>query len=388
MTLAVFGGSFNPPHIGHLTAAKNAVFKTRPDKLLVMPANRPPHKALSDDEPGVEARMEMSRLCFAEIDCAEVSSLEIARGGTSYTAQTVRELKAKYPGERILLFMGTDMLESFELWKDFEYIIQNAAIVVFQREDGEEGKIAQSASRLADKYSAEIEIVLSEHRVVSSSGLRRLLKNRQGRDFFPEEEYEYIIANRLYGSKPELQFLREKAYAMLKAKRIPHVQGCEKEAVRLAKRYGADETEAAEAAILHDITKKLPLSEQLKLCEKYDIMTDALEKANEKLLHAKTGAGVASAMFGVSEEVRSAINWHTTGKADMTLLEKIIYLADYIEETRHFDGVEKLRSLAYEDLDQAMILGLQTSIKEIEGKGHAVHKNTLLALEWFKGVIA
>jgi len=388
MILAVFGGSFNPPHIGHLIAAKNAVIKTRPDKLLILPTNKPPHKALSEDEPGTEARTQMSKLCFAEIECAEVSDIEIMRGGTSYTVQTVKDLKEKYADAQILIFMGTDMLENFESWKSFEFILQNASIVAFQREDGEEAKIAGIADRLSEKYGAKIEMVLSKHRVVSSTKLRQLLKQRQGREFFPDAEYEYIISNRLYGAKPQLQFLREKAYAMLTPKRIPHVKGCEKEAVRLAKRYGADETEAAEAAILHDITKKLRLDEQLKLCEKYDIMTDALEIENEKLLHAKTGAGISSALFGVSNEVRSAINWHTTARADMSLLEKIIYMADYIEETRHFDEVEKLRSLAYEDLDKAMILGLQISIKEVEDKGHVVHQDTLAALKWFKGVIA
>ena len=155
--------------------------------------------------------------------------------------------------------------------------------------------------------------------------------------------YSQIIRYRYYSAQPELSWLREKAYAWLKPKRIAHVAGCESEAVKLAMRWGEDPETAAEAGILHDITKKLNFEEQLILCGKYGIINDNLELGSPKLLHAKTGAALARDLFGVSDRVYNAIRWHTTGKPDMTLLEKIIYLADYIEPTRDFPGVEKLR---------------------------------------------
>jgi nicotinate-nucleotide adenylyltransferase len=94
---------------------------------------------------------------------------------------------------------------------------------------------------------------------------------------------------------------------------VPHVLGCEETAVRLAERWGEDPGDAAEAGILHDITKKLDKQEQLNLCAKYGIMMDTLEAESGKLLHAKTGAALAADRFGVSDRVRSAIWWHTTG---------------------------------------------------------------------------
>ena len=128
---------------------------------------------------------------------------------------------------------------------------------------------------------------------------------------------------------------------------------CWQEAVQLARRWGENPESAAVAGILHDITKILSYDEQLILCEKYGIILDNAEKENPKLLHAITGAAKARDLFGVSEEIYEAIRWHTTGKPDMTTLEKIIYLADYIEPTRDFEGMDRLRALAYEDLSEA-----------------------------------
>ncbi len=123
--------------------------------------------------------------------------------------------------------------------------------------------------------------------------------------------------------------------------------------------------------------------EQLILCDKYGIILDNAQKENPKLLHAITGAALAKDMFGVSEEISQAIRWHTTGKPDMTTLEKIIYLADYIEPTRNFDGVEQLRELAYEDLDKALALGLEMSLEELRRQNVEPHRDTVEACLWY-----
>lgn len=126
------------------------------------------------------------------------------------------------------------------------------------------------------------------------------------------------------------------------------------------------------------------LSEQLILSEKYGIINDTYETANVKLMHAKTGAALARDLFNISDRVYSAIRWHTTGKPDMTLLEKIIYMADYIEPNRDFPGVDKLRKLAYEDLDAAMVLGLKMSLEDIRSYGAEPYEVTVSAYEWYK----
>jgi len=171
---------------------------------------------------------------------------------------------------------------------------------------------------------------------------------------------------------------------MLKPKRVPHVIGCEQEAVRLAKRWGEDEYNAAAAGILHDITKKLNVREQLLLCDKYGIIIDMSVPGSDKTLHQITGAAVAYDEFGVCEEIRDAIRWHTTGKPDMTTLEKILYLADYIEPNRSFDGVEHIRALSYQSLDAAMEEGLRMTMEDLTSRGAPILSVSRSAYDWFK----
>ena len=154
--------------------------------------------------------------------------------------------------------------------------------------------------------------------------------------------------------------------------------------MRLAERWGADPHLARRAGILHDCTKYLELDEQLALCEKYHVPLDELERVAVKLLHAKTGACIARAVFGEPDAVYQAIFWHTTAKADMTTLEKILYVADYMEPNRDFEGVERLRELAYRDLDKALLLGVETTIQEMKDRNLPIHKNTLQAQVWLQ----
>ncbi len=197
----------------------------------------------------------------------------------------------------------------------------------------------------------------------------------------------YILRQGLYGVSREMKGLsdadlRAVSWSMIRAKRIAHVQGTEQTAARLARRWGADEEHARRAAILHDCTKYLDLDEQLAVCEQYHVALDDMERGAVKLLHSKTGAALARYVFGEPEEVWQAICWHTTGKADMTLLEKILYIADYMEPTRDFEGVEKLRELADTDLDAAVLLGTKMSVEEMKQRGNPIHPNTLAARDW------
>lgn len=384
MTIAVFGGSFNPPHKGHLAAALAASRQLKPDEFLVIPDFQPPHKQLAEGSPEPEERLTLCRLAFAAVPNCTVSDLELRRGGKSYTADTLRHLRAAKPEAELILLMGADMYCSLHTWYDAEYILRSVRIAVFQRAAGEMPAIEAQRDALAAQFGTETELIRSQPMPASSTELRAALQNREGVAKLSPEVYAEIIRRRLYGAKVNFPWLREQSYAMLRPRRVPHVQGCEAEAVRLAHRWGADEERAAEAAILHDCTKKELLPEQLRLCAKYGIIPDELERENGKLLHAKTGAAVARFEFGSDDEVVEAIRWHTTGRPNMTTLEKVLYMADYMEPTRDFPGVEELRRLAYEDLDRAMVLGFEMSLEDILSRGETPHKNTLAALQWYQ----
>lgn len=384
MKIAIYGGTFNPPHRGHVESLQAVYEQAKPDRVLVIPASIPPHKELAAGSPDAEKRLELTRLAFKELPYAEVTDMELTRTGKSYTSDTVEELLRKYPDAELMLAMGTDMFLSFETWHEYRYLIDNVTMLVFARREGEDEKIFKYGEYLESKYGAKINYIMHDPLPISSSEIRRLLPRRLGRELLPGAVFARIVKNGDYAAKPDFPWLREQSYAYLSPKRIPHVQGCEWEAVRLAKRWGESEEDAAEAGILHDITKKLVLSEQLILSEKYGIINDTYETANVKLLHAKTGAALARDLFNISDRVYSAIRWHTTGKPDMTLLEKIIYMADYIEPNRDFPGVDKLRKLAYEDLDAAMALGLKMSLEDIRSYGAEPYEVTVSAYEWYK----
>ena len=390
MKTGIYGGSFNPIHRGHLTAAMSAVRQLGLDRLFLIPASVPPHKQLSADSATAQQRLEMTVLATAEMDCkVDVLDIELKRTGKSYTSDTLRELKVKYPDDELWLLMGTDMFLSIQTWHEPEVIMSLASIGAFSRtEEGEDEEFAAQEKFLEETYGARV-VTLKNPDVIeiSSTQVRAALPKGDGEEYLTAAVYGYILRHGLYGThadmkKLSLAELRCVALSYLKPKRMTHVLGTEEEAVRLARRYGVDEREARTAALLHDSTKKLGLEEQLALCEQYGVKLDAMQTWALKLQHAITGAEVARDVFGVSDAVYEAIRWHTTGKADMTKLEKVIYLADYIEPTRDFPGVEELRRAVYEDLDRGLLLGLQMSVQEMENWGNPVHEDTLRARDF------
>ncbi len=164
--------------------------------------------------------------------------------------------------------------------------------------------------------------------------------------------------------------------------RLKHTLGCEKAARELARKYGEDEEKCAYAMLLHDITKTFSREEQLNLCQKYGIIPNDVEKTEWKMLHGKTAAAIAADIYDAPEDMVHAIAYHTTGCANMTLLDKIVYMADYIEENRSFDGVKTARKLAARDLDKALLYGLNSSLRELLQRGKQINIDTVLARNW------
>lgn len=393
MNIGIYGGTFSPPHLGHFQAALTAANVLNLDRLLLIPAAEPPHKKLPEETPDVRHRLAMTELMADALQQngvkAEVSRIEIDRTGKSYTADTVTALHEQYPDAQLWLLMGTDMFLTLQNWYKPEVILRYAGVCAFGRteQDGEE-VFAPQREYLNQRFQAKITTITLPGLVdISSTQLREMLVQGSGRDYLLPAVYGYILRNRLYGTQADLKHLdipelRACSYSMVKQKRVRHIMGTEEEAVRLAERWGANKTQARRAAILHDCTKYLELDEQLTLCREHGVELDELELQAVKLLHSKTGACIARSVYGEPDEVYWAIFWHTTAKADMTTLEKILYMADYIEPNRDFDGVECLRKLAYEDLDRALLLGVDTTIQEMHDRKLPIHRNTLAARAW------
>ena len=395
MKIGIFGGTFNPPHLGHLAAARAAIDALELDRLYLVPAAIPPHKELPEGTPAPEHRLAMTaKLAGALLlpNVAEVSPMELDRSGKSYTSDTLAQLKQQYPGAELWLLMGTDMFLTLHLWHDPEAILNLAGVCAFGRseQDGE-AVFAPQREHLAKAFpGAKLTTITLPGLVdISSTRLRELLAKGTGAEYLLPSVYGYILMNGLYGTHADLKHLdipelRACSYSMVLEKRVRHIRGTEEEAVRLAERWGAEPEYARRAGILHDCTKYLGQEEQLALCKTYGVELDELEQSAIKLLHSKTGACIARHVFGEPDEVFHAIYWHTTAKADMTTLEKILYVADYMEPNRSFDGVERLRELAYQNLDSALLLGVETTIQEMKDRSLPVHQNTLRAQNWLR----
>lgn len=390
MKIGIYGGTFNPIHIGHMAAAKFAAEYLALDLLYLIPAGLPPHKALAEDTPATEHRMNMVRLAASAISgSAKALDIELCRTGKSYTVDTLRYIRELHPEDELYFLMGTDMFLTFQKWYQPEEIARMCTICAFGRSEADtEELFAVQRDYLAAALGAKaITLVLPQIVEISSTELREKLRSGEGREYLHPMVYGYILREGLYGTARDLKTLtledfRCAALSMLKPSRVPHVLGTEETAAKLALRWGVDEETARRAALLHDCTKKFNREQHLALCRQYNIALDEMEQQEEKLLHAKTGAILAEVVFGVDSAVRQAIEYHTTGKADMTTLEKIIYLADYIEPTRNFCDLTQLRALAMEDLDRAMLQSFTMSVAELERKGGLVHPNSVQARDF------
>ncbi len=392
MKIGLYGGSFNPPHLGHLAAAKAAVQALQLDELVFIPARIPPHKTLAPDSPPPETRLALTELAADQLQWetpgARISvwDEEIRREGKSYTADTLQSARKRWPDAELWLLTGTDMFLTIHTWYHPEIILDIAGLCAFSRTaDVPDQDFAAQQRFLQEKYSARVVRISIPNLVeVSSTDLRAWLPQGKGGEYLSQPVRGYILREHLYGTSADLtrlslEDLRCVSYSMVKAKRIPHIKGCEETAAALARRWGADEEAARRAAILHDCTKYWTPEQHLAACDCYGEPLTVLERREEKLQHAKSGAALAEHRFGLSPEAASAIRYHTTGRGNMSLLEKIIYIADFIEPNRTFSGVEPMREAAFQDLDAAVGLGAACCIAEMAQRGKTIDPNTQAA---------
>ncbi|MBQ3529475.1 MAG: nicotinate (nicotinamide) nucleotide adenylyltransferase [Oscillospiraceae bacterium] len=385
--IGVYGGTFNPPHIGHIRGAKYAIDALQLEQLLLVPTCIAPHKAMPENSPTPDQRAEMLEISKGEN--MQVCDMELRRGGASYTYETLEALSQMYPGKELVLLMGTDMFLSFLTWKEPRKILNMASLGVMYRGDQDElEQIAQQKETL-EKLGAKVYLVENPVTAISSTQLRRLLLFRCADSFLSREVGQYIQYHNLYGVAKNyrhlpMEALEQVVVSLLKPNRVAHVLGCRDTAVALAKRWGADPTDAARAGLLHDVTKALDGHLQLTLCNEYGIVLGEFSKKYTKTLHALTGSLVAERIFGENERVVDAIRSHTTGKPAMNTLEKILYVADYMEPNRDFPGVEKLRQLAYTDLDKALKLGLEMTVAMLQKNNQEISPASAEALAFLE----
>ncbi|MGN0476291.1 MAG: bis(5'-nucleosyl)-tetraphosphatase (symmetrical) YqeK [Ruminococcus sp.] len=160
--------------------------------------------------------------------------------------------------------------------------------------------------------------------------------------------------------------------------RYIHSVNVSKKAVELAKIYGCDEEKAMIAGMLHDITKETPVEEQLKIITEGGIILDDVEKSSTKLWHPISGSVYIRDIVGITDsDIINSVRYHTTGRAGMSLLEKIIFVADFTGDERNYDGVDIMREKSLRSLEEAMLYGLQFTINDLSKRMMTIHPNAL-----------
>lgn len=198
MRIGIMGGTFNPPHMGHINAAKTALKGIPLDRVMFIPTGVPPHKEMAEGSATTKERFQMTSLAAESID-AVVSDIEIRREGKSYTADTLSCLKGEYPDDELWLIMGTDMFLSLESWRSPETIFRLSKIAVVPRNYDDIEKLSDYAGQLREKYGAESVVLDCEVIEISSTELREKLRDGKAKDLVPESVYNYIVQNQLYG---------------------------------------------------------------------------------------------------------------------------------------------------------------------------------------------
>ncbi len=196
MTTAIFGGTFNPVHLGHEHLLKQVLEKVKVDRAIVMPSKIPPHKQ-AENLASEEDRLEMCRLAFSKLDRVCISDYEFTRKGKSYSLYTVKHFRQLYPDDRLYFIMGSDMLLSFCEWYHYEEILSMCGIICLSRCDDDTDKLEKYAEKLREK--ADVIILNVEPLEISSTEIReRLKKHLDCSCYLNENVVQYIKENNLY----------------------------------------------------------------------------------------------------------------------------------------------------------------------------------------------
>jgi nicotinate-nucleotide adenylyltransferase len=196
MRIGILGGSFNPPHIGHLVMGQEAQAQLGLDKVVLMPVASPPHKALEDD-PGPEARFEMCRLAVAKDERFEVSRIELDRGGASYTVDTLRSIHETSPGDDLTFIVGGDMARSLPTWREPEAVLRMATLAVAEREGVGRQDILDSVAGL-EGAEDRIRFFDMPRIDISSSAVRRRVRGLQPIRYLVPDDVVRVIGARGY----------------------------------------------------------------------------------------------------------------------------------------------------------------------------------------------
>lgn len=380
MKIGIFGGTFNPPHKGHIFTAQKIVENGLADKVLFMVTATPPHKAYVGTSQ--EHRFNMTK---AALDGERLIAcdFEIKKGGKSYSYETLCEMKKQNPHDEIKFIMGADMFMNLPDWYEADKLRKEFSFILVDRAEAFKNPVFKEfKEKQINEFNMNVEILEIRTPDISSTDIReRVKKDENISDLVEEKVEEYITQNNLYKEETDSEIIIKTIKNRLSEKRFKHCENVAGEAVKLAKIYGADEEKAYLAGYAHDIAKEMTLEQMNELT--LHLTLDDHIRSSKALLHALAGACYLKKTFDISEDIYNACFYHTMGRPDMTVLEKVIFMADYIEPSREFDGIEEIRELAYKDIDKAIVKAIDSTLKYLIETNKKIYYKTVLTRNFY-----
>ncbi|MDD4003597.1 MAG: bis(5'-nucleosyl)-tetraphosphatase (symmetrical) YqeK [Elusimicrobiaceae bacterium] len=353
--ILVYGGSFDPPHKGHLKLLKAAVGSVRPDEIHIVPAF---HAPLKDGHAvNAETRLELARHAFGPGPVGPapcVNDIEIASGRKIYTWQTLERFRRANPAAQLFFLIGSDCLLDFSRWQRPDRVLELAVV------------LAGSRPGSPIPMDSPFTVLPGEFPDLASSALRAEMFafGRIPASVAPGAA-GYIRGNGLYYLNIHKWLAKNVSPA-----RYEHICQTTGLAIELAVVHGANSNTAAMAALLHDCAKGIPTPDLARYCRRHRLrvpMFDEISALHPGLLHAYAGAHMAQQRFGVrNKAVLNAIRYHTTGRARMPLLEKIIYVADSCGRDRRYPMADRIRQTALAgSLDDALFAAVRAKLSYV-----------------------
>ena len=383
MKAGILGGSLDPIHNGHIEIAQAAMDALELDEVALLPAGDPPHKPHVTDK---QDRLRMVQLAAEGQAGLYVSDREIARAGVTYTVDTLSALSVERPDVRWTYIIGADTLNVLESWREFSRVARLCDFAVVNRPGCDLELARLRAQAIEACYGTKVTLLPVSGPALSSTEIRRQVA--AGEDistYVPAAVNAYIREKGLYLCDYNEQQILERLRATLTFHRFTHTLGVAKTAERLAPACGVDPKRARLAGLLHDCAKSMPLDEMRALVTKNLPDLDQAELDTRQILHAPAGMLLARDEFGVRDpQILSAIRKHTVGAGEMSPMDALIYVSDFIEPGREsFPGLERARRLAERDIYQAMLCCAQLTAKHLRERGQAVHPRTLNLINAF-----
>lgn len=368
--LALFGGSFNPPTNAHLSIIGN--LSVRFEQVVVMPAAISPFKPDAKKIPGNVRYGLLSSLCES-FPNVTVSRYELDEKGVSYTYKTLEYLKRTE--KDLFLVVGSDNIEQLSGWKNMSEIISLACFYVVPRPFF---PVTAHSRVVLDRLGCRYIIADFTGSDGASTMVPVAAAFGRLREIVPDKVADYIEENGLCRDYEYINALYDRF--CVKQIRRDHIYRTAEAAVALANIYGVNSDSAIKAALYHDCGKYVSV-EQLER-DGY-VFDEEAHNASKPVEHCYTGEVIArDVAFESDPEILRAIRLHTTGGVNMTMLEKIIFCADCIEEGRTTPGVERIRLKAAENIDEAMLMILDDTIKYLTDKNAVIDRRTIACREW------